>query len=117
MFAIIGILVVFGAVAAGYLMEHGNLKVLMQPAEIGHHRRGGHWNRSGGQSTPYSEKDRGWIRSSVRGKQVPQKRYLETLKMMYDLLNQGAEGWTGGAGSAHRRPGKESNPVEVSGVY
>ena len=34
MFAIIGILVVFGAVAAGYLMEHGNLKVLMQPAEL-----------------------------------------------------------------------------------
>src|SRR5882762_9902054 len=34
MFAIIGIVVVFGAVLAGYLMEHGNLKVLMQPAEL-----------------------------------------------------------------------------------
>src|SRR5437868_2752433 len=34
MFAIIGILVVFGAVIAGYLMEHGPLKVLMQPAEL-----------------------------------------------------------------------------------
>src|SRR5579863_5775332 len=34
MFSIIGIVVVFGAVAAGYLMEHGNLKVLMQPAEL-----------------------------------------------------------------------------------
>ena len=34
MFAIIGILVVFGAVVAGYLMEHGNLKVLIQPAEL-----------------------------------------------------------------------------------
>ncbi len=34
MFAIIGIVVVFGAIAAGYLMEHGNLKVLMQPAEL-----------------------------------------------------------------------------------
>jgi chemotaxis protein MotA len=34
MFAIIGILVVFGAVVGGYLMEHGHLKVLLQPAEL-----------------------------------------------------------------------------------
>jgi len=34
MFAIIGIVVVFGAIVAGYLMEHGNLKVLVQPAEL-----------------------------------------------------------------------------------
>src|ERR1700688_3715169 len=34
MFAIVGILVVFGAVAGGYLMEHGNIKVLLQPAEL-----------------------------------------------------------------------------------
>ncbi len=34
MFAIVGILVVFGAVVGGYLMEHGNIKVLIQPAEL-----------------------------------------------------------------------------------
>ncbi len=34
MFAIIGIVVVLGAVAGGYLMEHGKLLVLMQPAEL-----------------------------------------------------------------------------------
>jgi chemotaxis protein MotA len=34
MFAIIGIVVVFGAIVAGYLMEKGNLLVLMQPAEL-----------------------------------------------------------------------------------
>jgi len=34
MFAIIGIVVVFGAIAGGYLMEHGSLRVLMQPAEL-----------------------------------------------------------------------------------
>ena len=34
MFAIIGIVVVFGAIVAGYLMEHGKLLVLMQPAEL-----------------------------------------------------------------------------------
>ncbi|MEO7142200.1 MAG: flagellar motor stator protein MotA [Bryobacteraceae bacterium] len=34
MFAIIGIILVFGAVAGGYLMEHGHLMVLFQPAEL-----------------------------------------------------------------------------------
>lgn len=34
MFAIIGIVVVFGAIVGGYLMEHGKLLVLMQPAEL-----------------------------------------------------------------------------------
>src|SRR5580704_4682685 len=34
MFAIIGILIVIGAVVGGYLMEHGKLLVLMQPAEL-----------------------------------------------------------------------------------
>src|ERR1035441_9760517 len=34
MFTIIGIVVVFGCIAGGYLMEHGNIKVLLQPAEL-----------------------------------------------------------------------------------
>ncbi|MGO9241542.1 MAG: flagellar motor stator protein MotA [Bryobacteraceae bacterium] len=34
MFAIIGIVIVFGAIIGGYLMEHGNLMVLLQPAEL-----------------------------------------------------------------------------------
>ena len=31
MFSIIGIVVVFGCIAAGYLMEHGSMKVLQIP--------------------------------------------------------------------------------------
>jgi chemotaxis protein MotA len=34
MFAIIGAFIVLGAVVGGYLMEHGNLSVLFQPAEV-----------------------------------------------------------------------------------
>jgi chemotaxis protein MotA len=34
MFAIIGIVVVIGCIIGGYLLEHGNLMVLMQPAEL-----------------------------------------------------------------------------------
>jgi chemotaxis protein MotA len=33
-FPIVGILVVLGCIAGGYLMEKGNLLVLMQPAEL-----------------------------------------------------------------------------------
>ena len=34
MFPIIGIVVVIGSVIGGYLLEHGNLAVLVQPAEL-----------------------------------------------------------------------------------
>jgi len=34
MFSIIGILIVFGAIIGGFLMEHGKLMVLVQPAEV-----------------------------------------------------------------------------------
>jgi chemotaxis protein MotA len=34
MFAIIGIAIVLGSVIGGYLLEHGNLSVLIQPAEL-----------------------------------------------------------------------------------
>src|SRR5260221_8987800 len=34
MISIVGILIVFGAIVGGYLMEHGKLLVLMQPAEL-----------------------------------------------------------------------------------
>jgi hypothetical protein len=34
MISIVGILIVLGAIAGGYVMEHGKFAVLMQPAEI-----------------------------------------------------------------------------------
>lgn len=34
MFVIIGISIVTAAILGGYLLEHGNLSVLMQPAEL-----------------------------------------------------------------------------------
>ena len=34
MFAILGILVVFGSIISGFLIEKGNIHVLMQPAEL-----------------------------------------------------------------------------------
>ena len=34
MFVVIGVLIVFGAVVGGYVLEHGNLNVLWQPVEL-----------------------------------------------------------------------------------
>jgi len=88
MFAIIGILVVFGAVAGGYLMEHGNLKVLMQPAEL---------LIIGGASigtvlvaNPLHilKKIAAGFGAVLGGSKFTKQRYLETLKMMYNLLNR-----------------------------
>jgi chemotaxis protein MotA len=88
MFSIIGIVVVFGSIVAGYLMEHGNLRVLMQPAEliiIG--------GAAGGTvliSNPLHTLKAiagglvGVLGSSKYGKQ----RYIDALKMMYELLNK-----------------------------
>jgi len=34
MISVLGIVIVLGAIAGGYLMEHGRIAVLLQPAEI-----------------------------------------------------------------------------------
>src|SRR5215470_16174591 len=88
MFAIIGILVVFGAVVGGYLMEHGNLKVLIQPAElliIG--------GAAGGTvlvANPLHvlKKIAAGLGGAFGGSKFTKQRYLESLKTMYDLLNK-----------------------------
>ena len=88
MFAIIGILVVFGAVAAGYLMEHGNLKVLMQPAELV--IIGGAAIGTVLVANPLHilKKIAGGFGGVFGGSKFNKQRYLDTLKMMYGLLNK-----------------------------
>ena len=88
MFVIIGIVVVFGAVIAGYLMEHGNLKVLIQPAElviIGGAAIGTvlianplHILKAIG----------GGIGGVFGGSKFTKEKYLETLKMLFELFSR-----------------------------
>src|SRR5437764_1330673 len=88
MFVIIGIVVVFGAVVAGYLMEHGNLKVLIQPAElviIGGAAVGTvlianplHILKAIG----------GGIGGVFGGSKFSKDKYLETLKMLFELFTR-----------------------------
>src|ERR1041385_538510 len=88
MFAIIGILVVFGAVVAGYLMEHGNLKVLIQPAELVIIAGAGIGTLLVANPLHILKKIAGGLGMVFGGSKFTQKRYLESLKMMYDLLNR-----------------------------
>lgn len=88
MFAIIGILVVFGAVIAGYLMEHGNIRVLLQPAELV--IIGGAAVGTVLVANPlYVLKQiAGGIGGVFTGSKYTRQAYIDSLKTMYDLLNK-----------------------------
>lgn len=88
MFVIIGIMVVLGAIVGGYLMEHGNLKVLLQPAEL---------VIIGGASIgtvlianpPHIIKQlAGGVAGAFAGPKYCKDRYLETLKMLFQLFSR-----------------------------
>jgi chemotaxis protein MotA len=88
MFIIIGIVVVFGSIVAGYLMEHGNLKVLLQPAEliiIGGAALG---TLLIANPLHVVKKIAGGIIGSLKGSQFTKAFYLETLTMCYEILNK-----------------------------
>ena len=88
MFIIIGIVVVFGAVVAGYLMEHGNLRVLMQPAEL---------ITIGGAAIgtilianpPHILKKIGkGVAGAFGSSKYNKQKYMDTLKMLYELFTR-----------------------------
>ena len=89
MFVIIGIVVVFGAIVAGYLMEHGNLRVLIQPAEL--LIIGGAAIGTVLIANPLHilKKIVAGITGAFGGSKFGKQRYLDTLKLMYELLNKG----------------------------
>ena len=88
MFTIIGIVVVFGAVVGGFLMEHGNLRVLIQPAELV--IIGGAAIGTVLIANPLFilKKIGGGIGGVFGGSQFTKQKYLDTLKMMFELFNR-----------------------------
>lgn len=88
MFAIIGILVVFGCVVGGYLMEHGNIRVLIQPAEL--LIIGGAATGTVLVANPLHiiKKIVAGVTGVFKGSQFNKQTYISTLKMMYELLNK-----------------------------
>jgi chemotaxis protein MotA len=87
-FAIIGIVVVFGCVIGGFLMEHGNLKVLVQPAEV--------VTIAGAALGTLLVANPIYILKSVasslpavlKGSKFTKAWYLDSLKMMYELFSR-----------------------------
>jgi chemotaxis protein MotA len=88
MFVIIGILLVFGAVIGGFLMEHGNIRVLLQPAEL--LIIGGAAVGTILIANPLHilKKILGGLVGVFKGSRFTKDRYLESLKMMYEFLNK-----------------------------
>jgi len=88
MFAIIGIVIVFGCVIGGFLMEHGNLRVLIQPSEL--LTIGGAAVGTVLIANPLHilKQIAGGIGGVFIGSKYTKKAYLESLKTLYDLLNK-----------------------------
>ncbi|MGB8065126.1 MAG: flagellar motor stator protein MotA [Candidatus Sulfotelmatobacter sp.] len=88
MFAIVGILIVFGCVVAGYLMEHGNIRVLLQPAELLIIGGAGLGTVLVANPLHIIKKILGGISGVFGSSKFGKQTYIDTLKMMYDLLNK-----------------------------
>jgi chemotaxis protein MotA len=88
MFTIIGIVVVFGAVLGGFLMEHGHVRVLVQPAELIIIGGAGVGTVLIANPLHILKQIAGGIGGVFGGSKFTTNRYLETLKMIFDLLNK-----------------------------
>jgi chemotaxis protein MotA len=88
MFAIIGIVVVFGCVVAGYLMEHGNLRVLLQPAEFVTIAGAAAGTVLIANPLHILKQITSGILGVFGGSKYTKKAYIDSLKTMYDLLNK-----------------------------
>jgi chemotaxis protein MotA len=88
MFSIIGIVLVFGAVLAGFLMEKGPVAVLMQPSEfviIGGAALGA---MLAANPLHVLKKMVSGLTGILKGSKFSKGRYLEGLKMMFNLFNK-----------------------------
>lgn len=88
MFVIIGIVVVFGSIVAGYLMEHGNLKVLIQPAEL--IIIGGAAAGTVLIANPLHilKQIAAGVGGAFGSSKFSKEKYLETLKMLFELFTR-----------------------------
>ncbi len=88
MFAIIGIVLVFGAVIGGFLMEKGPLPVLVQPAEVLIIGGAALGTLLIANPLHIIKAIVGALLGTLKGSKFGKPRYLSTLKMMFDLLNK-----------------------------
>jgi chemotaxis protein MotA len=88
MFSIIGILVVFGAVLAGFLMEKGPLAVLMQPSELIIIGGAAIGTMLVANPMHVVKKIVSGLTQVLGGSKFSKQRYIDSLKMMFNLYNK-----------------------------
>ena len=88
MFAIVGIVVVFGAVIGGFLMEKGHIAVLIQPAEMMILVGAAMGTLLVANPMHIIKGVVAGLLGVLKGSSFGKARYLSTLKMMYQFLNK-----------------------------
>ncbi len=88
MFAIVGIVVVFGAVIGGFLMEKGHIQVLLQPAELLIIAGAATGTLLVANPMHILKAIAGGVVGTLKSSPFGKERYLSTLRMMYQFLNK-----------------------------
>src|SRR6201992_3151239 len=88
MFSIIGIVLVFACVITGFLMEKGKLAVLIQPAELVTIGGAAIGTVLAANPMDILKKLVGGLLGVIKGSPFSKQRYVDTLKMMFDLFSK-----------------------------
>ncbi len=92
MIPVVGILAVIGAILGGYLIEHGNLRVLIQPAELIIIGGAAVGTLLIANPLPVIVKIFKSVLGVLSSGKYNKDRYLKTLKMLNDLFKKGRKG-------------------------
>ncbi len=108
MFSIIGIVGVFGAVLAGFLMEKGQVAVLMQPSELVIIGGAAVGTLLAANPMHVLKKIVFDLTRIVKGSMFSKQRYLDSLKMMFALFNKARKDGMAGIESDIEEPEKSA---------
>lgn len=86
MLSIFGILLVFACIIAGFLMEKGKIGVLLQPAELLIIAGAAAGTMLAANPLYILKRIIGRLAGVLKGSRYPRQRYLDTLKMLFDIL-------------------------------
>jgi chemotaxis protein MotA len=109
MFTIIGIVVVFGAVLAGFLMEKGPLAVLVQPSEFVIIAGAALGTLIAANPVHVLKKIASGLTGLLGSSKFSKSQYIESLKMMFSLFNKARKDGLVGIESDVEEP--EKSPV------
>jgi chemotaxis protein MotA len=106
MFAIIGVVMVFGAVIGGFLMEKGPMAVLVQPSEFLIIAGAALGTMLAANPLHILKKIIAGLMSVLKGSKYSKQRYVDTLKMMFLLFNKARKGGLAAIEPDVEEPGK-----------